>query len=161
MTKTRIIFALTLSACLTVSGCAGVTGKSGRSISTSSADIVENEYSISTEQVDDLENSLDFYRLVIDDSNLIEIIDAKNLSAEKLENRNGKLIIERIIGVVENPDGDGKILNPNNPEQNYICYAGIDGIQEGDVIATYCIYNPDNNYIDDIIERFDYVIDEK
>jgi len=32
---------------------------------------------------------------------------------------------------------------------------------EGDTILTYFIYNPDTNYMDDILERFDYVIDRE
>lgn len=44
---------------------------------------------------------------------------------------------------------------------NYISYKGVKGIRKGDVVLTICIYNPGTNYEDDIVERFDYIIDRK
>lgn len=88
-----------------------------------------------------------------------EIINSCDLTIEELQNRNGKLIIERVIGQVDNfITGAGHILdNPNY----YISYAGMEGIANGNIICSYMIYNPDNNYEDDIIMRFDYVIDAR
>ena len=84
-----------------------------------------------------------------------EIIDSNKLSTEELENRNGKLIIERVIGVVDDAEtGAGLILGT----EYYISYKRVDGISNGDRICSYFVYNPDTNYIDDIIMRFDYVI---
>ena len=54
-------------------------------------------------------DSLDFYRELSEEIGAIEIIDSADLSLEDLENRKGKIIIEKCIGVVENSDGDGKI----------------------------------------------------
>ena len=43
----------------------------------------------------------------------------------------------------------------------YINYASVPDIANGNVICTYLIYNPDTSYEDDIIARFDYIIDTK
>lgn len=105
--------------------------------------------------------SLDFYRNLSDEIGAIEIIDSADLSLEDLENRKGKIIIEKCIGVVENSDGDGRVLNCADPDYYYISYRSVEDFQEGDTILTYFIYNPDTNYTDDILERFDYVIDRE
>lgn len=84
-----------------------------------------------------------------------EVIDSDKLSNEDIENRNGKLIIERVIGVMDDAEtGAGHVLNNGN---FYISYKRVDGISNGNVICSYFVYNPDTNYIDDIIMRFDYV----
>lgn len=105
--------------------------------------------------------SLDFYRNLSDEIGAIEIIDSADLSLEDLENRKGKIIIEKCIGVVENSDGDGKVLNCYDSNYDYISYRSVEDFQVGDTILTYFIYNPDTNYTDDILERFDYVIDRE
>lgn len=106
-------------------------------------------------------DSLDFYRELSEEIGVIEIIDSADLSLEDLENRKGKIIIEKCIGVVENSDGDGRVLNCADPDYYYISYRSVEDFQEGDTILTYFIYNPDTNYADDILERFDYVIDRE
>lgn len=89
--------------------------------------------------------------------NLAEIIDTNKLTNEALTNRNGKLIIERCIGVVEDAStGAGYIIDNDN---FYISYSNVHGIKDGNVICTYLIYNPNTNEIDDIISRFDYIIE--
>lgn len=105
--------------------------------------------------------SLDFYRNLSEEIGAIEIIDSADLSLEDLENRKGKIIIEKCIGVVENSDGDGKVLNCYDSNYDYISYRSVEDFQVGDTILTYLIYNPDTNYTDDILERFDYVIDRE
>ena len=89
---------------------------------------------------------------------LVEIIDSEALSTEPLENRNGKLIIERVIGVVDNAEtGAGHELNNKDA---FISYSSVKEISNGNIICTYLIYNPDTNYIDDIIARYDYIIEK-
>lgn len=105
--------------------------------------------------------SLDFYRELSEEIGAIEIVDSADLSLEDLENRKGKIIIEKCIGVVENSDGDGRVLNCADPDYYYISYRSVEDFQEGDTILTYFVYNPDTNYADDILERFDYVIDRE
>lgn len=87
----------------------------------------------------------------------IEIINSNDLTIEELQSRNGKLIIEVVIGQVDNfVTGAGHILD--NPDY-YISYANMNGISNGNIICTYFIYNPENNYEDDIMYRYDYIID--
>lgn len=100
-----------------------------------------------------------FYEDLVDELGIIKTYGADELTGEILENRNGNIIIEKTIGIVLNSEGDGKILNVND-DHDYISYKGVENIKEGDIILTYFIYNPDTNYIDDILIRFDYVIDE-
>jgi len=102
---------------------------------------------------------VDYYREITDNLNIIQVIDSADLTTEMLENRNGKLIIEKIIGIVTDNNGNGKILNA--PEQfNYISYKYVEGAQKGNVILTYCVYNPYTDYYDDILYRFDYILIE-
>ena len=103
-------------------------------------------------------NKTDYYAIA-DAHASIEIINSCDLTLEELQNRNGKLIIEKVIGEVDNfITGAGHILD--NPDY-YFSYSGVEGISNGNIICSYMIYNPDNNYEDDIIYRFDYVIDAK
>lgn len=89
---------------------------------------------------------------------IAEIIDTNKLTTEALEHRNGKLIIEKCIGVVEDAEtGKGYVIG--NPDF-YISYRNVKGIANGNVVCTYFVYNPDTNEIDDILHRFDYIIDK-
>ena len=98
------------------------------------------------------------YHEYANELDLIEIIDSEALSAEALENRNGKLIIERVIGIVDNAEtGAGHELSDENA---FISYSAVEGISNGNIICTYLIYNPDTNYIDDIEARYDYIIEK-
>lgn len=82
------------------------------------------------------------------------IYDSSELSFEMLENRSGKTIVERCIGVVIDQDtGDGIMLNAKD-SQNYIKYRP--GNPSGTVFASYMVYNPETDYYDDIIERYDF-----
>ena len=102
--------------------------------------------------------TVDFYNQLSEDLNIIQVYSVDDLDGDKLENRNGNIIIEKIIGQVLNADGDGIILNTKD-RHNYISYKNVKDAEVGDIILTYCIYNPDTNGTDDIIDRFDYIID--
>lgn len=88
-----------------------------------------------------------------------KVYDTRELTAEILENRKGTTVIERCIGfVVDKEAGDGMILNADD-DYNYIAYrGGSEEINDGTIFLSYMVYNPDNNYIDDIEERYDFVI---
>lgn len=102
------------------------------------------------------QSELDYYAYA-DNCELIEIIDSNKLTVEALESRNGKLIIEKVIGVVDDAEtGKGHVID--NADY-YISYKNVKDIENGNVICTYFIYNPDTNYYDDIMLRFDYIID--
>ena len=116
---------------------------------------------IRLEEVDDLETE-ELFLSEMEENGLTnyELYDSSELTADILESRKGTTIIERCIGFVTNGQtGDGAILNAADKNYNYISYRSIDQEYcDGTVILTYLIYNPDNNYIDDIMERYDFVI---
>lgn len=93
------------------------------------------------------------------------IYDPDELTTEILTNRmdGDEVIIERVIGKVTNKTtGDGKIINTDEEIYNYISYRNVDfKIADGTIILTYLIYNPESNGEDDIIDRFDFVLDRE
>ena len=108
-------------------------------------------------EIKDKTESPDFYAYA-ESLNLVEICNANDLTLEKLQSRNGKLIIERVIGIVEDAEnGVGHVLF--SPNYEYISYERVKGIHNGNIICTYLIYNPDTNCEDDVLMRFDYIID--
>ena len=87
------------------------------------------------------------------------IYDSNDLTLDMLENRNGQVIIERCYGVViDDENGAGKVLNPYDEDYDYISYSRCEGVREGTLMMTYLVYNPDTNYFDDIMERYDCVV---
>lgn len=83
--------------------------------------------------------------------NICQLYDSSELTEDVLANRQGKLIIEKCIGTVIDDEKNGSL-----EDGSYISYADVDCVK-GDSVITYLIYNPDTNYTDDVIERFDYV----
>lgn len=81
----------------------------------------------------------------------IQVYDSFDLTEDILANRQGKLIIEKCIGTVTDDEKNGSL-----EDGSYISYEDVN-CAKGDTITTYLIYNPKNNYTDDVIERFDYV----
>lgn len=94
------------------------------------------------------------------------IYDSSELSDKIIESRkdSGELIIERSIGIVTDIKKDkasGIVINAFNPKYNYIGYSAVvnaKDLHRGTMLVTYLVYNPKTNYIDDIVERYDYVI---
>lgn len=103
-----------------------------------------------------------FYKHLIKKESIatIRTYNAEDLTYDILANRNGDIIIEKMIGTVTNRKGDGRLMGVGN-KYNYISYKGVKGIRKGDTVLTVVIYNPSTNYEDDIVERFDYIIDRK
>ena len=83
------------------------------------------------------------------------IWDADELSPEALGNRNGEVIIERMLGRVIDKQGNGRVLNPWDSDCNYISYSNVEDLEVGEEYVTYVVYNPKTNEPDDIVERFD------
>ena len=116
----------------------------------------------------DTVSQVEFYDSMIQDVNTIEIYDTSELTPQVMSNRNGKIIVEKIIGEVVNHNLDGKILNcdtdnggyTNKDGGNYISYERVDGAKAGDKILTYYIYNPFTNEQDDVLTRMDFIIDD-
>ena len=67
-----------------------------------------------------------------------------------VQNRNGKIIIEVVHAVVSSDNGDARIT----ADGNYIKYS-TDDVKIGDMMETVLVYNPSNNYIDDVMYRAD------
>lgn len=75
------------------------------------------------------------------------------------EDHYGVLRIEKIYGKVLDSEGNGVVTNYSDPDHSYINYSCVENAHAGDEILTYLIYNPNSNYCDDVIDRFDRVID--
>ena len=72
---------------------------------------------------------------------------------EILENRNGKIIIEVIQATVLDDEGNGS--------DQFGFYVKYDAkrFSKGDKVQSVFVYNPDTNYIDDILYRVDSLIE--
>lgn len=145
--------------------CLGI----GFSIGLNIADDVSiTETSVHDGKYLDSVSQVEFYDSMIQDVNAIEIYDTSELTPQIMANRNGKIIVEKIIGEVTSHSLDGKILNcdtdnggyTNKDGGNYISYERVDGAKEGDKILTYYIYNPFSNEQDDVLTRMDFIIDD-
>jgi len=90
----------------------------------------------------------------------IEIWETDDLTLEDIVTRQDRdaLVIERLVGVVLNDAGDGRVLNTTDDYYNYISYSSVPGARPGDIVVTYCIYDPETDVEDDIIERYDTII---
>lgn len=90
----------------------------------------------------------------------IIVYDSSELTAKVLEDRIGKTVVERCIGLVSDKNnGDGILLNTEDADYNYISYRGVyRPIENGSVILSYMVYSPYNCSIDDIVERYDFVL---
>lgn len=113
-------------------------------------------------------SQIEFYDDMIENVETMEIYDTSELTAEIMANRNGKIIVEKIVGKVTNYKLDGEILNCNTDDGgytnkdggNYINYERVQGAKEGDKILTYFIYSPFSNEQDDVLTRLDFIIDD-
>ena len=92
---------------------------------------------------------------ITETDNICQVYDSSELTEDILANRQGKLIIEKCMGKVVDDEKNGAIQNADS-DYNYISYTDVN-CTKGDTVTTYLIYNPKTNYIDDVIERFDYV----
>lgn len=92
---------------------------------------------------------------------ITRVIDCDKLTEKMLTHRSSKkchiMYIERIYGIVTDNEKNGKVLNPPEDGSYYISYASVADAEIGDLIITYCVYNPYTNYDDDVIERWDFI----
>lgn len=88
------------------------------------------------------------------------LYDSSELTMEILQSRKGTTVIERCVGfVTDGQTGDGEIINAADKDCNYISYRSVDQeFCDGTVFLSYMVYSPTNNYTDDIVERYDFVI---
>ena len=73
---------------------------------------------------------------------------------EEITNRNGRIYIEVVDGVVLDDEYNGKQLNASPDINDYIAYN--EKYKAGDKVTSLLIYNPLSNAEDDIILRLDY-----
>ena len=104
-------------------------------------------------------SQVEFCDSLIEDTYKAKIYDTNELTTETLINRNGKIIIEKVIGKVTNDNLDGKILNCIDEEHDYISYKNVHGAKKNDTVLTYFIYNPSSNMEDDVLTRINFIID--
>lgn len=85
----------------------------------------------------------------------VKIVNGNQLTEHKLiKRKNRVLYIERIVGQVVNKRLDGR-----TSDGYYISYKSLKGkAHKGNVVITYCVYNPYTHWIDDINERYDIII---
>lgn len=95
------------------------------------------------------------------------VFDTDDITYDLLVNRTqyDYIVVEKLIGVCENEKGDGVVINTTDKAHDYIAYRRSPDyctgqrIHTGDVVLTYLIYNPNTTWIDDVVERVDYIID--
>ena len=86
------------------------------------------------------------------------IIDAEDLTCDRLVNRTpDEVIVARIVGECLDDNGNGKLVNDES-EYNYISYRDVEGVQPGDIVITYEVYDRFGNGEDDIVERYDMIV---
>ena len=93
----------------------------------------------------------------------VKVYDASEITLDLLGNREGKTIVERCYGIVLDMEtGDGRIINAADGAGNYINYRSVyQTHDENSIMLTYLVYNPENNYCDDIIIRYDFVLEKE
>lgn len=64
-----------------------------------------------------------------------------------------QVVVERVTGIVVDDEKNGEDENGH-----YISYQGLAGIHKGSKVVSYLVYNPNTYWLDDIIERFDVVV---
>ena len=112
----------------------------------------ENKLTISTSTDSyDFEPTINIIPSETKTDNICQLYDSSELTEDILANRQGKLIIEKCVGTVLDDEKNG-----NLKDGSYISYADVN-CTKGDTVTKYLIYNPDTNYTDDVIERFDFV----
>ena len=92
---------------------------------------------------------------------ITQVIDCDKLTENMLTHRSNKkrhiMYIERIYGIVTDNKKNGKVLNHPVDGGYYISYRSVKNARKGDLVITYCVYNPFSNYDDDVIERWDFI----
>lgn len=114
---------------------------------------------INDAQIQEIENGL-IDKLADEGLTNYTVYDSSELTEEVLGNRAGKTVIERCFSLITSEEGDAQILNSADPDFSYISYRSYTEkeIREGTVMLSFMVYNPENNYTDDIAERYDFVL---
>lgn len=88
----------------------------------------------------------------------VRVVDSSELTLRDIEERTGQyVLVERMECIVQDNDGNGRVLNV--PEGEYGDYIKFDPeeFSEGDLVEVYCTY-ADSTYTDDIESRADFLV---
>ena len=87
----------------------------------------------------------------------VRVVDSDQLTLRDLEERKDSyVLVERMESIVEDAEGNGRILNAAAGSGNYIKFdAGEFSI--GDLVETYCVYD-NSQYVDTVEMRFDFLV---
>ena len=172
ITALLLIFLLSLGAC----GCANNTPEASktsyeettaaidptalpRTVANEAASLEdENIYYDGKELIHIEKHFLSGYSL--DGQRIEQVYGSSQLSGEDIERRDGRLIAERCIGIVTDAQsGAGRVLNPYDKEYDYISFSRCNvPYKDGTVIVSYLVYNPETDWVDDVIDRYDFVL---
>ena len=86
----------------------------------------------------------------------VRVVDSDQLTLRDLEERKDSyVLVERMESIVEDAEGNGRILNAAD-SGNYIKFdAGEFSV--GDLVETYCVYD-NSQYVDTVEMRFDFLV---
>ena len=87
----------------------------------------------------------------------VRVVDSDQLTLRDLEERKDSyVLVERMESIVEDAEGNGRILNAAADSGNYIKFdAGAFSV--GDLVETYCVYD-NSQYVDTVEMRFDFLV---
>ena len=87
----------------------------------------------------------------------VRVVDSDQLTLRDLEERQDSyVLVERMESIVEDAEGNGRILNAAADSGNYIKFnAGEFSV--GDLVETYCVYD-NSQYVDTVEMRFDFLV---
>ena len=87
----------------------------------------------------------------------VRVVDLDQLTLRDLEERKDSyVLVERMESIVEDAEGNGRILNAAADSGNYIKFdAGKFSV--GDLVETYCVYD-NSQYTDTVEMRFDFLV---
>lgn len=142
--KNRIVKAMMISATMMMmlTGCKGTTKNSDNIAKSNDVQSIETSLELPQNMTDDFQTEI-YY---------IDSQEKSDKCYEALQHRDGKIVVEVVTGTVTGENGDGQI-----DYQGYIKYH--DDLAIGTRIESVMIYNPNNNYIDDIMYRADTIIE--
>lgn len=87
----------------------------------------------------------------------VRVVDSDQLTLRDLEERqDAYVLVERMESIVEDAEGNGRILNAAADSGNYIKFdAGEFSV--GGLVETYCVYD-NSQYVDTVETRFDFLV---
>ena len=88
------------------------------------------------------------------------VCDASDLTEETLVSRGSVVVVERVIGFVDNAEtGDGVVMNAADRDFDYINYKDCgQEIRDRTIMLTFLVYEPDDDNVDTIVLREDFIL---